>query len=201
MQWTQVDCPRKNVRITSGKEDVLSVMNRDMLRDLAANAPNHLDLHPLNQNRRRLRILLTPMHTWDPSITISLTPRNKNYTNASKKRVFDKVDCTGNSPLLWDGSTLWPYFFLSVVLSCSLHLIFGPIGSYLIWRHYFYSWRTLSILSVFGLVDIIIRFKGGHMVNTCQTHICHMLFTCTTVHYCAMLCAQPFLLYYSFLFI
>ena len=48
----------------------------------------------------------------------------------------------------------------------------------------FYSWRTSFILLVFGLVDIIIRFKDGHMVNTCQTHVCHMLFTCTTVHCC-----------------
>ena len=59
--------------------------------------------------------------------------------------------------------------------------------------------RILPFIIGFDLVDIIIRFKDGHMVNTCQTHVCHMLSTCTTVHYCAILCAQPFLLYYSFL--
>ena len=32
-------------------------------------------------------------------------------------------------------------------------------------------------------------------------HSKHMLSTCTTVYCCALLCAQPFILYYSFLFI
>ena len=86
---------------------------------------------------------------------------------------------------------LWLYLFL-FILSLAYWIL-----SYL--KALFYSWRTSFILSVFSLVDIIIRFKGGHMVNTCQTHVCHMLSTCTTVHYCAILCAQPFLLYYSFL--
>ena len=34
---------------------------------------------------------------------------------------------------------------------------------------------------VFGPVYIIIRFKGGHMINTCQTHVCHMLSIWSTV--------------------
>ena len=88
---------------------------------------------------------------------------------------------------------LWSYLFLFIL---SLALLYDSILSYL--EALFYSWRTSSILLVFGLVDIIIRFKGEHMVNTCQTHVCYMLSTCTTVQYCTMLCAQPFLLYYSF---
>ena len=83
--------------------------------------------------------------------------------------------------IVFSSSYLWSYWILSYLEAL------------------FYSWSTSSILLVFGLVDIIIRFKDGHMINTCQTHVCHMLSTCTTVHYCAMLCAQPFLLYYSFL--
>ena len=86
--------------------------------------------------------------------------------------------------------------FISMSLNYSSHIIvFSPSYLWFYWilsylEALFYSWRTSSILSVFGLVDIIIRFKGGHMVNTCQTHICHMLSTCTTVHCCAMLCAR-----------
>ena len=51
-------------------------------------------------------------------------------------------------------SYLWPYFFLSVALSLSLHLIFGLIGSYLIQRLYSIleghlpSYRYLVLCSV-----------------------------------------------------
>ena len=38
--------------------------------------------------------------------------------------------------LLWDGSTLWFHLILSVALFLSLSLIFGLIGSDLIWRLY-----------------------------------------------------------------
>ena len=98
MQWTQVDCPWKNVKITSGKRDVLFATNKDTSCDLVVNALNRPNPHPLNLNWRRLQTPLMPMHTWDPSITISQISRNKDCTNASKKRVFDKADCTGNSP-------------------------------------------------------------------------------------------------------
>src|ERR1700724_1280261 len=46
--------------------------------------------------------------------------------------------------------------------------------------HLIYQPYSREILSVFGLVDIIIRFRGGHMLNTCQLHVYHMLSTCST---------------------
>ena len=61
-----------------------------------------------------------------------------------------------------------------------------------------YSWWTSFIWSLFGLVNIIIRFKDGHIVNACQTHICHILLLCITVQ-----CYVHSLLYcitHSFLF-
>ena len=68
-----------------------------------------------------------------------------------------------------------------VILSFSLLLLFGLIGSILFYLEaLFYSWRTSSILSVFGLVDIIIRFKGGHMFATCCPHV----LLCITVQCC-----------------
>ena len=62
-------------------------------------------------------------------------------------------DCCYEIALLYDSilSYLWPYFFLPVALSLSLHLIFDLIGSYLIWRLYsileghFLSYRYLVL--------------------------------------------------------
>ena len=106
---------------------------------------------------------------------------------------------TMDNVIKWFYSIKWFYHFLSILslrnngLSSSLIQLSYENTFYLIWG-------ILSILSVFDLVIITLRFKGGHMVNTCQTHVGHMLSICTTVHCCAMLYAQSFILYYSFLF-
>ena len=88
----------------------------------------------------------------------------------------------GLTVMRWLYSMIPSYLICGLIFFSSSYLWSYWILSYL--EALFYSWRTLSILSVFGLVDIIIRFKSGHMVNTCQTHVCHMLFTCTTVQCC-----------------
>ena len=67
------------------------------------------------------------------------------------------------------------------------------------YRNTFYLiWRILSLLLVFDLVDIIIRFKGGHMPDTCLLHVVHM-------YYCTLLCnavctALSIVLFISFYF-
>ena len=98
------------------------------------------------------------------------------------------------SILQWQGpQTLGSELFkeaLCVMRCYSSHIIiFFP--SYLLSYWIFsylealsYSWWTSFIWSLFGLVDIIIRFKGKHMINTYQTHICHMVLLCITVQCC-----------------
>ena len=127
--------------------------------------------------------------------------------NKKKRKKYDVLKTfrpivllnTMDNVIKWFYSIKWFYHFLSILslrnngLSSSLIQLSYENTFYLIWG-------ILSILLVFDLVVITLRFKGGHMVNTCQTHVGHMLSICTTVHCCAMLYAQPFILYYSFLF-
>ena len=100
------------------------------------------------------------------------------------------------------------WYWVISIEPCGLYRISENINSVMEWHIRFlailsfslsYLWWTSSILSLFVLVDIIIRFKGGHMLNTCQTHVCHMYTSCpyllsliflsltqSTVHCCAM---------------
>ena len=92
----------------------------------------------------------------------------------SMRRSFLQVSPLPPHHHCYEMALLWFLFICGLIFFSSSDLWSYWILSYL--EALFYFWRTLSILSVFGLVDIIIRFKGGSTVPQCT--VMHVLAMC-----------------------
>ena len=88
--------------------------------------------------------------------------------------------------LLYDSilSYLWPYFFLSIALSLSLHLIFGLLDLILSGDFILFLKNTFHLISIWSCghyYKVQGWTHGKHMPDICLPHVIHM-------YYCALLC-------------
>ena len=114
-----------------------------------------------------------------PEPPLKMAPANSK--SQDWQRCWAAMRWTQISVMLWDGSSilsyLWPYFFLSMALSLSLHLII--FGGFILFLkdtfHLIGIWSCGHYYKVQGWTH------GKHMPDTCLPHVVHM-------YYCTLLC-------------